>query len=72
MIILICISGKHDAPDTTFLEWCPNGVYFLTATTAPRLRIDNCIKIWHYSGSLAYEKMFNQEELYEVSWHVCY
>lgn len=29
------------APDTTLLEWCPNGETFLTATTAPRLRMSN-------------------------------
>lgn len=29
------------APDTTALEWCPNGELFVTATTAPRLRVGN-------------------------------
>lgn len=29
------------APDTTQLEWCPNGELFVTATTAPRLRVGN-------------------------------
>lgn len=29
------------APDSTLLEWCPTGEIFLTATTAPRLRIGN-------------------------------
>lgn len=28
-------------PDTTQFEWNPNGEYFVTATTAPRLRIGN-------------------------------
>lgn len=28
-------------PDTTHFEWSPNGEYFVTATTAPRLRIGN-------------------------------
>lgn len=28
-------------PDTTYFEWNPNGMYFITATTAPRLRIGN-------------------------------
>lgn len=28
-------------PDTTHFEWNPNGEYFVTATTAPRLRIGN-------------------------------
>lgn len=29
------------APDTTQLEWCPDGELFVTATTAPRLRVGN-------------------------------
>lgn len=33
--------NKCDAPDTTLLQWCPDGIHFLTATTAPRLRIGN-------------------------------
>lgn len=58
-----------DAPDSTFLQWAPDGKHFLTATTAPRLRIGNGYKIWHYSGSLLFEKQWPpQEELYEVSW----
>ena len=32
---------KIEAPDTTLLEWSPDGKHFATATTAPRLRIDN-------------------------------
>lgn len=29
------------APDTTLLKWSPDGEHFMTATTAPRLRIGN-------------------------------
>lgn len=31
--------GKLQIPDTTLLEWSPGGETFLTATTAPRLRM---------------------------------
>lgn len=58
--------GTCDASDTTMLEWSPDGMHFLTATTAPRLRIGNGYKIWHYSGALMHEK--DVEELYEVRW----
>lgn len=27
--------------DTTHLQWSPDGAHFVTATTAPRLRVDN-------------------------------
>lgn len=29
------------APDSTMLEWCQSGDIFVTATTAPRLRMSN-------------------------------
>lgn len=59
--------GTCRAPDSTHLEWCPDGKHFLTATTAPRLRVDNGFKIWHYSGTLLYEKLWEKEtELYDV------
>lgn len=61
------IIGTCAAPDTTYIEWCPDGVHFLTATTAPRLRIGNGFKVWHYSGSLLHEKS-ESEEVYEVLW----
>jgi translation initiation factor 2A len=61
--------GSCDAADSTLLEWAPDGIHFLTATTAPRLRIGNGYKIWHYSGVLLHEKMMvQQEELYDVCW----
>ncbi|XKL62803.1 hypothetical protein PGB90_002636 [Kerria lacca] len=53
------------------LQWSPDGVHFVTATTAPRLRVDNGFKIYHYSGTLLYERPWNkQEELWEVIWQV--
>jgi translation initiation factor 2A len=38
------------ANDTTLLQWSPHGDKYFTATTAPRLRMSNGFKIWHYSG----------------------
>lgn len=32
---------RTHARDTTYLEWCPDGEYFLTATLSPRLRVGN-------------------------------
>lgn len=57
------------APDTTHLQWSPNGEVFVTATTAPRLRVGNCFKVWHYTGALLHETMWTPgQELYEVIW----
>ncbi|PON77676.1 LOW QUALITY PROTEIN: Guanine nucleotide-binding protein, beta subunit [Parasponia andersonii] len=47
-------------------EWSPDGCYFMTATTAPRLQIDNCIKVFHYNGTLYFKKMF--DKLYQADW----
>ncbi|CAH1403403.1 unnamed protein product [Nezara viridula] len=61
--------NKMTAADTTLLVWSPEGTHFLTATTAPRLRMCNGFKMWHYSGTLLYERPWNkQEELWEVCW----
>ncbi|CAG9854846.1 unnamed protein product [Phyllotreta striolata] len=58
-----------DAPDTTMLHWAADGQHFLTATTAPRLRISNGFRIWHYSGALLFEQAFKEpQELYDVAW----
>ncbi|XP_065207991.1 eukaryotic translation initiation factor 2A [Planococcus citri] len=60
---------KMECSNTTLLQWSPDGTHFVTATTAPRLRVDNGFKIWHYSGALLYERPWNkQEELWEVTW----
>ncbi|XP_063972720.1 eukaryotic translation initiation factor 2A [Diachasmimorpha longicaudata] len=63
--------AQAEAADTTLLEWSPDGQHFMTATTAPRLRVANGFKIWHYTGTLLYERPWNkQEELWEVLWRV--
>lgn len=51
------------------MEWCPDGELFLTATTAPRLRMSNGFKVWHYSGALLHETSWAEgQELLEVVW----
>lgn len=57
------------APDTTQLEWSPTGDVYVTATCAPRLRIGNGFKVWHYSGALLHETLWpEKQELWEVAW----
>jgi translation initiation factor 2A len=57
------------APDSTQLEWHPSGNRFATATTAPRLRMSNGFKVWHYSGALLHETIWpTPAELYEIKW----
>lgn len=61
--------GSCLAPDTTLLEWSPDGAHFFTATTSPRLRVNNGFKIWHFSGALLLElPCVVNEELYDLAW----
>jgi translation initiation factor 2A len=46
--------------------WSPDSRYILTATTSPRLRVDNGIRIWHVGGGIMYNE--DMTELYDVSW----
>lgn len=47
-------------------QWSPDSVYIMTATTSPRLRVDNGVKIWHVGGSIMYSE--DMVELYNVMW----
>lgn len=55
-----------EASNASVCEWSSDSIYILTATTSPRLRVDNGVRIWHAGGGL----MYNQEflELYQVTW----
>jgi translation initiation factor 2A len=47
-------------------EWSPDSKYILTATTSPRLRVDNGVRIWHVGGTVVYNE--DMVELYHVTW----
>lgn len=47
-------------------EWSPDNAYIMTATTSPRLRVDNGVKLWHVSGRIVYHE--DMVELYNVMW----
>lgn len=55
-----------EGSNTSVCEWSPDGKHILTATTSPRLRVDNGIRIWHVSGGLMYNE--DMHELYHVVW----
>ncbi|CAO1339026.1 unnamed protein product [Diamesa hyperborea] len=63
------VISESVAPDTTLLAWAPTGDLYFTATTAPRLRMGNGFKVWHYSGALLFEMLWpDKEELLELAW----
>ncbi|KAL8779194.1 MAG: hypothetical protein Q9194_001575 [Teloschistes cf. exilis] len=55
-----------EASNASVCEWSPDGKHILTATTSPRLRVDNGVRIWHISGGLMYNE--DLQELYHVTW----
>lgn len=55
-----------EASNASVCEWSPDGRHILTATTSPRLRVDNGVRIWHAGGPLMYNEDF--AELYHVTW----
>jgi translation initiation factor 2A len=54
------------ASNASVCEWSPDGKHILTATTSPRLRVDNGIRLWHVTGNLMYNE--DMVELYHVCW----
>ncbi|CAK9161660.1 unnamed protein product [Ilex paraguariensis] len=58
--------GTSKAEWSVTSEWSPDGRYFMTATTAPRLQVDNGIKIFHHNGLMYFKKMF--DKLYQADW----
>ncbi|TGJ82740.1 hypothetical protein E0Z10_g6027 [Xylaria hypoxylon] len=50
-------------------QWSPDSRYIMTATTSPRLRVDNGVKLWHVGGDIMYHE--DMVELYNVSWRPC-
>lgn len=55
-----------EASNTSVCSWSPCGRYIMTATTSPRLRVDNGLKIWHASGKLIYVTEY--PELLDAVW----
>ena len=55
-----------EASNASICHWSPDGKHILTATTSPRLRVDNGIRVWHVGGGLMYNE--DMHELYHVIW----
>ncbi|KAF3763775.1 translation initiation factor eIF-2A [Cryphonectria parasitica EP155] len=47
-------------------QWSPDSTYIMTATTSPRLRVDNGVKLWHVGGRIMYNQ--DMDELYNITW----
>jgi hypothetical protein len=51
---------------TVECQWAPNGQIFMTSSTHPRMRVDNSISLFRYSGELVAKLDF--PELYASKW----
>ncbi|XP_045151022.1 eukaryotic translation initiation factor 2A isoform X2 [Echinops telfairi] len=61
--------SKPVASDSTYFAWCADGEHILTATCAPRLRVNNGYKVWHYTGSVLHKyEVPSSAEMWQVSW----
>ena len=60
------LMGSTRASNGVSLQWSPCGRYVLTATTAPRLRVDNGLQVFKYNGNLITQKQY--PVLYEALW----
>jgi len=59
----IATTRSHGTVD---IDWSPDGEHFFLATTSPRLRVDNRVKVYRYDGNLLFTVEF--DELTHVSW----
>lgn len=55
-----------ESGNPSLCTWSPDSRYIMTATTSPRLRVDNGIKLWHVGGGIMYNE--DMVELYNVIW----
>ncbi|ORM39429.1 Eukaryotic translation initiation factor 2A [Babesia sp. Xinjiang] len=58
------IIAQSKSECAVFCDFAPDGRYFVTATTQPRMRVNNCFKVYSYSGKLI--KQVDFDELYLV------
>ncbi|KAJ1609736.1 eIF-3A like translation initiation factor [Cryptosporidium canis] len=58
--------GQTNASCCITLEWSVCGRFLLAATTSPRLRVDNAIRIFRYNGDLL--RRVNFDTLYSAYW----
>jgi len=55
------------ASNASLCEWSADGKHLVTATTSPRLRVDNGIRIWHLTGAVMYNQEITGTELWQVA-----
>lgn len=59
--------GKTDLPCTTMMSWSACSRYFLAATTFPRLRVDNAVRVVRFDGMKIFHHEYGQEPLHHAT-----
>jgi translation initiation factor 2A len=62
----LCLSTVR-IPCTVICEWGPDGRHFVSASTFPRMRVDNFAQVVNYDGTTTV-KLADFSELYSVKW----
>ena len=62
----LCLSTVR-IPCTVICEWGPDGRHLVSASTFPRMRVDNFAQVANYDGTMA-GKLPDMPELYTIKW----
>lgn len=60
--------GACKSNSASYCEWSADDRKLITAILTPRLRVDNCFKVFSYTGVLLHKMDFKHTELYEAVW----
>lgn len=60
--------GVCKSSSASYCYWSPDDRKIITAILTPRLRVDNCYKVFSYTGVLLHKGPFEDTELYNAEW----
>lgn len=60
------LMGSVRVPMTVGCAWAPDGRHVVTSIVSPRMRVDNCFKVFKYNAELVLQQDF--PVLYHVMW----
>lgn len=60
--------GFCKSNSASFCEWSHDDRKIMTSIVTPRLRVDNCYKIYSYTGTYLKKVNFDHTELYDSRW----
>ena len=58
--------ASMQASNASSCDWCPDGRTIMTSTLYKRLKVDNGIRFWHYTGVLLHK--IEVKELHQAVW----